>query len=143
MTSISPTSVTPVQSANIAAVDKAPQEKQYLAGAYTIPPELLRTPRYEEKQGGFFSFVGKTLLTAVVVGGLAILGKHKLMKGYELGKLGEDAKFLPKIKENFYKYTEKLENSVIAGYKKVVGLIKKENTDPKTGDTGSKVDTEA
>lgn len=108
MTSISPTSVTPVQSQNIGAMDKVPQEKLYLPGAYTIPPEILRTPRYEKK-GGFFSFVGKLLLTAGAVGLAAIVVRRLPMRNYKvLDKLAPDASRLDVIKNVFAKYTDKL-----------------------------------
>lgn len=85
MTSIATSPVSQNQSAqmqnNVGAMDKIPQEKLYLPGKYTIPPELLSpiSATQEKKSGGFFNFLGKLVFATVIVGAaLGLLRKYPL-----------------------------------------------------------------
>lgn len=108
-------SVSGFSAKGIKALDKVSKEQLYDPGLYAIQ-ELLDPPRPAYKtKGGFMSFLGKVLLTAVVFGGAAIGIRKVLMNDYKvLEKLADNAKTGEKIKNTFAKYTDKLyENTVV------------------------------
>lgn len=111
------------------AMDKVSQEQLYNPGLYATQ-ELLESPHYREKKGSFLGFLGKLVLTAAVIGGVA-LGARKLIPSlnkdainvadgikkdagfgakvkYYVAKLGDfvDEKIVTKIKNIFSKKAE-------------------------------------
>lgn len=137
MSSISPVSFAQAQAQaqNISAMDKVPQEKLYLPGAYTIPPELLRVPRQEKQSGGFFSFVGKLLLATTALAATAIVIRKKTSMKNIKEIVGENLSLKEKASNIFIKYTDKLYD----------GLVKCKNivVDFFTSKAAPKADTDA
>lgn len=107
---------------SIGAMDKVTQEQMYSPGKYAQPDMGLDLPdpyhHHHEKKGSFLGFLGKLVLTAVVVGAGAIGIRKGLMNDYTvIEKLGDGAKFGARFKNNFAKYTDIL-------YEETVGRAK-------------------
>lgn len=121
---------------NVGVMDKVPQERLYQPGKYSIPPELLRVPRYEEKKsGGFFSFLGKLVFATAVTGIAAgLIRKYPLAK-FDLNL--EHKGFAKNVKYYTAKVGDFVNDKIFAKVKNLVKDLKKE--EPKA-DTPKKVD---
>lgn len=83
VTSVS--TVAPQNNQTAKAMDKLTPEQIAHPGYYVVSPVkgLYEVPEPEYKRkGGFLRFLGKVILTAVIVGGVAIGIRRKLMKDY-------------------------------------------------------------
>lgn len=106
----------------VGAMDKLTQEQLAHPGYYAVSPikGLYEVPEHSyKKKGGFFSFLGKIILTALVIGGAAIGIRKGLMKDFVVqeGKLPEGTKFGAKVKNTFAKYTDTLYDATIGKLK--------------------------
>ena len=107
----------------IGAMDKLSSEKLQTPGMYTNPEVNMPQMQAPRKKGGFFRFLGKLILTAVILGA-AVVGARKLIT--PLGKeavditkaLDENATKMYKVKYQFAKFAEWIEKNTIAHLKK-------------------------
>lgn len=105
----------------VGAMDKLTQEQLAHPGYYAVSPikGLYEVPEHSyKKKGGFFAFLGRVILTALVIGGAAIGIRKGLMSKYVVQeKLEDKAKFGAKLKNTFAKYTDTLYDATIGKLK--------------------------
>jgi len=110
--------VTSVQGATpnrqITAMDKVSQEQLYDPGLYALR-ELMEPPPVYRKKNGFLRFLGNLILTAAVLGAVAV-GARKYVKVINdvnlTQKLGENAKTGERIKYKIAQFGEWVEKTV-------------------------------
>ena len=108
-------SISSVSSVNHArAMDKVTKEQMYDPGLYAMR-NLLDPPPPYKKEGGFFSFLGKLIVTAGIVCGGAVAAR-KLIPALKKETLdvtkdiAKEAKFVDKAKYYIAKFADKIEN---------------------------------
>src|SRR5574344_1407623 len=70
--SVSSSSQSQMQSQKkIGAMDKVPQQRLYDPGLYQLTKELQQPIKYEQKNTGFFGFVGKLVVGTIILGATA------------------------------------------------------------------------
>lgn len=113
----------------IRAMDKITPEQLAHPGYYVVSPVKglyeVPEPSYKKK-GGFLKFLGKVILTAVVVGGAAMGIRKRFMGGYQVKPVAEKGE---RFKNWFCKQADWL-------YNHSIGLLKK--SDPKANANDSK-----
>lgn len=102
---------------SIGAMDKVSQEQMYNPGLYAMP-ELMEQPHHHNKKdGGFLGFLGKLILTALVVGAASIGIRKVLMKNYNaVEKLPDSASNSAKFTNWFAKWTDKLYDATVGKF---------------------------
>lgn len=119
---------------NMGVLDKVSQEQLSNPGMYSQPIILQVPPQQPKRQGGFLSFIGRTIKNIIIIGGLAIAGRKVLMRNYKvLDKMPEGSKFGAKCKNNFAKYTDILYDNTVVRLKKLYQNKKKARVDGKGG----------
>ena len=119
----------------IGAMDKITQEQLAHPGYYVVSPikGLYEVPEPEyKKKGGFFKFLGKLLLTAVVVGGVSIGIRKSVFKNYNPKEVADKGE---KFKNWFVKWTDKLYDGITGIFKKTGEKVKTD--DAKQSETSS------
>lgn len=124
----------------VGAMDKLTQEQLAHPGYYVVSPVkgLYEVPEHSyKKKGGFFAFLGKIIITALVIGGAAIGIRKGLMKNYQVQEtLGEKAKFGAKVKNTFAKYTDTIYDATIGKLKTKIDDYRTKNP-PKQDTSGA------
>ncbi len=107
------------------AMDKVSPEQLNSYGTYSMP-DMAPAHSPHKKKGGFFSFLGKLILTAAVVGG-ALVGAKKFIPAIKNApkELAEGAKFAEKAKVYVAKAGDWVEKTAVTGYKAVKGWFTK------------------
>lgn len=124
----------------VGAMDKLTQEQLAHPGYYAVSPikGLYEVPEHSyKKKGGFFAFLGKIIITGLVIGGAAIGIRKGLMKDYVVqeGKM-ESAKFGEKMKNSFAKYTDMLYDTTLGKLKTKIDDYRTKNP-PKQDSSGA------
>ena len=118
-------SISAISFKGIGAMDKVSQEQLYNPGLYALPELLNPPPPPYKKRGGFLNFLGKVLLTAIIVAGAAIGIRKVLMNDYKvIEKLADNAPNGDKIKNTFAKYTDKLYDNTVVKFADWVDSVK-------------------
>lgn len=96
---------------NASAMDKVPQDKMYLPGAYAIPRDVLEIPK-PEKKSSFLGLVTKAFVALALVGASAILVRKSFMRNTDSANI-------------FVKYTDKLIDGLKYCKDKAFGLFER------------------
>lgn len=105
------------------AMDKVTQEQLYQPGLYAME-ELGLTHHHHKKKGGFLRFLGKVLLTAIIVCGATIGVKKVLMEGYSPPQGGPQG-IGQKIQYHFAKCADWLYDNIVMGALKFLQRLRK------------------
>lgn len=118
----------------IGVMDKVSQEQLYSPGYYSMPDPYYEPPR-RRKHTSFIGFLANLVLTAAVIGGVAIGIRKGLMKNYQVAdKLPDNASAWARIKNSFAKNTDAL-------YEKTIGKLFKNKKVKTDGDSTNGADT--
>ena len=115
-------------------MDKVTQEQIYNPGLYAQPVYAMQEP--SRKKGGFFSFLGKLILIAAVIGGGAVAARKfiKPMKKEALdvtNDITSEASLGSKIKYHTAKAADYIEEKSVNLYEKAKGILKKNDAEVK------------
>lgn len=93
----------------VRAMDKVSQEQLYSPGLYSMPELMEYEHHHHKRDAGFLGFLGKVILTAVVIGAGAIGIRKLLMNDYKVvDNIASNVKRSLKFKNWFAKNTDRL-----------------------------------
>lgn len=127
--SVSSSSQSQMQSQKkIGAMDKVPQQRLYDPGLYQLTKELQQPIKYEQKNTGFFGFVGKLVVGTIILGATAgLTRKYTSLSKLDLSAKAE--KGLVKHLKYYWAKTGEFVNSKIVN--NLISLFKKNPDDAK------------
>ena len=102
----------------VGAMDKLSSEQLQTPGMYASPDANLPQMPAPRKKGGFFRFLGKLIIAAVVVGGALVGARKTILKGSKLPAELVDAKPMEKAKAYIAKAGDWVEQTVKLGLSK-------------------------
>ncbi|MFA7658645.1 MAG: hypothetical protein WCY19_04365 [Candidatus Gastranaerophilaceae bacterium] len=116
-------SIPSVSFGTIGAMDKVSSEQLQAPGMYSNPDAGMPTMGEPRRKGGFFRFLGKLILTAVVIGGAAVGARKWInpIKGVDLAeKIEEGAKlsFGKKVSRTIAQFADWIEKTVTKPFNK-------------------------